>query len=211
MFTGLIEAVAKVVSIIPQGGGVRLGVDIAGLKRTPEIGASIAICGACQTVVELDGTVAYFDAVAETVQRTKLGALHAGDSVNLEASVRVGDPLDGHIVLGHVDATGKLHEVRPVGASRIYRFSLPQIIRHLVAEKGSIAIDGISLTVAEVWHDSFSVSVIPHTLNHTTLCDLLPGNMVNLEADVLARYAARSQTADAGGLSSDLLRNAGFF
>lgn len=209
MFTGLVKGVGQIVSLAERSGGRRIGVDVSALEAAPAVGASVAVSGACLTVTGVNGRVADFDAVAETVRRTKLGRLAPGDRVNLEPSLRVGDPLDGHIVQGHVDAVGRLLEVRREGEARIFRFSLPETIERLVAEKGSIAVDGISLTVVEAAGGSFTVSIIPHTLAHTTLPDLQPGGEVNLEADVLARYAARF-LGGADGVTEQFLREHGF-
>jgi riboflavin synthase len=212
MFTGLIKAVGTLVSSVPRGGGRELAVDLAGLPEMPVVGASVSISGACQTVTVLAGTVAKFDAVEETIRRTKLGMLSPGAKVNLEPALRAGDPLDGHIVQGHIDAVGKLLEIKPLSGSHIFRFSLPSEIAALVAEKGSVAVDGISLTVVEAGRDFFTVSVIPHSFARTTLPLLKPGDSVNLEADVLARYASRrAQVEQTGGLTEETLRANGFY
>lgn len=210
MFTGLIHAVGVLKALRPNGEGLRLDIDVGGLAVEPAIGASVAVNGVCLTVTALAGHVAGFDAVAETVSRSTLGALRVGARVNLEPALRVGDPLDGHWVLGHVDATGEVLGVTPRGESEVWRFSLPSALAPLVAVKGSIAVDGISLTVAEVGAGWFSVSVIPHTRSMTTLADRRVGDAVNLEADVLARYLARLGSAGSGGVSLSFLRENGF-
>ncbi|MBN2711620.1 MAG: riboflavin synthase [Planctomycetes bacterium] len=210
MFTGLIKSLGKVASVSPKGNGITLAVDISGLGYSPEIGASIAICGTCLTVTALSGKVATFDAVTETVRRSLIGSLKAGDTVNLEPALRAGDPLDGHIVSGHVDAACTVTDIRQLPESWVFRFSLPDELRHLVATKGSVAIDGISLTVAEAGRDWFTVSVIPHTYEKTNLHLKKVGSKVNLEVDMLARYAARRAEVEGGGLTESFLRENGF-
>lgn len=215
MFTGLVRTVGKVVEALPFGAGKRFKITIGSLAENAEIGQSIAVNGVCLTVTELQDTIAAFDAVSETVSRSNLGALKAGSEVNLEPALKAGDALDGHIMLGHVD------EVAPVIAiendsddSRRVTIQLSKNIRHLVAEKGSIAISGISLTVASATDDAFSVAVIPHTWENTTLRSLAQGDLVNLEVDVVARYAARIMqfqgSAEKSSITVDFLRENGF-
>lgn len=213
MFTGLIETVGKIESVAPFGQGVRLAVDVSGLKTNPSTGASVAVDGVCLTVTERRGKIALFDAVAETVHRSALAAKGAGAGVNLESALTLQSPLDGHLVLGHVDAVGVLLEITRLPESAVLRFSLPEEIAHLVAEKGSVAISGVSLTVVDAGADSFTVSAIPETLKRTTLGAMSPGAKVNLEADVLARYVARLAACGGfgkKGLSLDKLRENGF-
>lgn len=210
MFTGLIHARGAVSFARSTGTGLRLGIDITGLATPPAIGASIAVNGVCLTVTDLQAGTASFDAVAETVARSTLGGLRPGMRVNLEPALRVGDPLDGHWVLGHVDATGTVLGIAPCGEGEVWRFSLPVFLAPLVAEKGSVTVDGISLTVAAVGAGWFSVSVIPHTRSMTTLADRGVGEAVNLEADVLARYVARMGSVRGGGMSVSFLRENGF-
>jgi len=208
MFTGLIRAVGLLRATAVQDGGRRLTLDLGGLD--PAIGASVAVDGVCLTVTVRSGPEAGFDAVAETLARSTLGAKRPGARLNLESALRVGDPLDGHWVLGHVDATARLLEIRPEGAGWRYFFSLPAELRALVAEKGSIAVDGVSLTVASVAAERFAVAVIPHTREKTTLGGMRPGDEVNLEADPLARYAARRAEVAGGGLTAERLRDLGY-
>ena len=210
MFTGLIKALGEITATKAVGGGREITVDVSGLGETPAIGASIALSGACQTVIRLDGQAAVFFAAPETLRRTTLGDKRPGDRLNLEPALRLGGALDGHLVSGHVDAVSTVLDIRPAGDSQIWRFSLPAELAHLVAEKGSVAVDGISLTVVEAARDSFTVSAIPHTLAHTTLAQTRPGGKVNLEADILARYIARQLGGKSAGLSEDFLRSAGF-
>lgn len=210
MFTGLIETIGTVRSITPQGDGVRLMINADGLRHSPERGASIAVNGACLTVTEITGTTLSFDAVKETISRTALQTLRPGSRVNLESAMRLGQPLDGHLVLGHVDAVGTLLGREMLRGSAVLRFSLPEHIGPLVAEKGSVAVNGISLTVVEAQRAAFTVSIIPETMACTTLPELREGDGVNLEADVLARYVARLHAWNQGGLTEEKLRALGF-
>ncbi len=211
MFTGLVEATGIIKSIVPSGGGLKLAVDISGLKEIPAIGASIAVNGSCLTVTAYSSGIAEFDAVSETVKRTTLKNKKPGDTVNLEPAMVYGGKVDGHFVQGHVDGVGKVLAVNPVGDSIIWTFSLPREIAPLVASKGSIAIDGVSLTVVKAERDSFSVSMIPHTVSVTTFAAYRAGAEVNLEVDVLARYIARKLEIGSGsGVTEELLRENGF-
>lgn len=227
MFTGLIQALGRVASARAAGGGLRLGVDVSGLARFPEPGASVAVSGLCLTVTERRGHTAYFDVAAETVRRGTAGEWREGSLVNLEPALRVGDALDGHIVLGHVDTTSALLARRDMRGSEILRFSLPEPVAGWVAEKGSVALDGVSLTISALGEDWFEVSAIPETLTRTTLGKTRPSQRVNLEVDALARYATRwlswtakhpaasasaAASSDAGAsLTEAMLRENGFF
>jgi riboflavin synthase, alpha subunit len=197
----------------PFGKGRRFRIDIGEIADTAQVGQSIAVNGVCLTATSLSGSVATFDAVSETVSRSNLGLLKPGGKVNLEPALKAGDALDGHIMLGHVDALANVVSVEAASSdNRVLKIALPKNIRHLVAEKGSVAIDGISLTVAQAGDDWFTVAVIPLTWGHTTLSLLKPGSGVNLEADVMARYAARILQFEGGdqGISEDFLRRNGF-
>ncbi len=215
MFTGLVRCMGTVREAASFGKGRRFRIDVGELAENAELGQSIAVNGVCLTVAALNANAneATFEAVAETVSRTNLGLLKPGSTVNLEPALKLGDALDGHIMLGHVDAVAPVIDVASAEQdARIIRIALPKSIRRLVAEKGSIAIDGISLTVAAAGDDWFTVTVIPHTWKHTTLASLRPGDGVNLEADVMARYAARIMQFqdDGNGLTEDVLRRNGF-
>lgn len=219
MFTGLVRCLGTVRDAAHFGKGRRFRIDLADLAGGVGVGQSVAVNGACLTVTSVAGGEATFDAVSETVNRTNLGHLRAGDRVNLEPALKVGDALDGHMVLGHVDAVAAVMRIEAAQAdSRVVTVALPESLRPLVAEKGSIAVDGISLTVATAAADSFTVTVIPHTWSHSSLAFLKPGDGVNLEADVLARYAMRIMRyggetggdAERGGVTEDLLRRNGF-
>ncbi|TMA73754.1 MAG: riboflavin synthase [Deltaproteobacteria bacterium] len=168
------------------GGGARL--TIRGGPRGLRIGESIAVSGACMTVTRIRGTTFVVDVSPESVRRTTLGALRPGKRVNLERSLRLADRLSGHLVFGHVDGIGELRSVTREGDGALFRFGVPASLARYLVEKGSVAVDGISLTVFECTARSFTVAVIPHTLAVTTLGDRRPGDRVNLESDMLARY-----------------------
>jgi riboflavin synthase len=187
VFTGLIREVGTVRSM--QDG--RLTLDAAETAAEAAVGDSVAIDGVCLTVVERDGAALSFDAVPETLARTSLGGLAAGSRVNVEPALRAGDALGGHYVQGHVDAVGRVRNVAPEGDGRRLWFDAPPDLLRYVAEKGSIAVQGTSLTVAALDDNGFAVALIPHTLAATTLADLQPGAEVNLETDVLAKYVER--------------------
>ena len=187
MFSGIIERVGEVATLTPAaGGGARL--TIRGGPRGLRIGESIAVSGACMTVTRIRGTTFVVDVSPESVRRTTLGALRPGKRVNLERSLRLADRLSGHLVFGHVDGIGELRSVTREGDGALFRFGVPASLARYLVEKGSVAVDGISLTVFECTARSFTVAVIPHTLAVTTLGDRRPGDRVNLESDMLARY-----------------------
>jgi len=171
--------------------GGRLTLDARETAAAAAIGDSIAVDGVCLTVVERNGAALSFDAVPETLARTSLGALAAGSRVNIEPALRAGDPLGGHYVQGHVDGVGTVRSVEREGEGRRIWLDTPADLLRYVAEKGSIAVQGTSLTVAAVDPQGFAVSLIPHTLEATTLDALEPGSRVNLETDVLAKYVER--------------------
>lgn len=195
MFTGIVSALGEVKAVERLDGLTRLTIASGYDPASVEIGASIAHDGCCLTVVETaaqqGGMRHVVEVAAESLALTTLGTLAAGDKVNLERSLRVGDELGGHMVAGHVDGLGEVAAVRPDGEGWRLELKPPREISHLIAVKGSIAVAGVSLTVNEVGDDSFGVLIIPHTWAVTTLSKLKPGDKVNLEADMLARYAAR--------------------
>jgi len=204
MFTGLVADTASVERVEPRSGGARLVLRPRAMPVDElDLGESVACSGTCLTVVSRgDGRVA-FDAVPETLARTTLGAWRPGSRVNLERAVRLSDRLGGHLVQGHVDAVGKVLERTPEGQGARLTVSLPREIAPLVAEKGSIAVDGVSLTVARVSRDRFEVALIPETLARTTLGEATPGTPVNLEADLVARHVARLREFGSGAAVSD--------
>ena len=192
MFTGLIADIGVVERVTPRAGGVRLVIRPGALPVDDLApGESVACSGACLTVVERGGGLVAFDAVPETLARTTMGGWRAGTRVNLERALRLSDRLGGHLVAGHVDAVGEVLARRPEGQGARLTISLPAALAPLVAEKGSIAVDGISLTVASAGRDRFEVALIPETLARTTLGEAAPGRAVNLEADLVARHVAR--------------------
>jgi riboflavin synthase len=172
----------------------RMAIDHAWITRQLKLGGSVAVNGCCLTVVKKRGPVFYADVVPETLRRTNLGALRSGDGVNIELPVGASSTLDGHLVQGHIDATAAVLSVQKAALGREVIIELPATIAKLVAYKGSIAVDGISLTVAAVDKPpgTFKVALIPHTLEMTNAGDYKRGSVVNLEADVLARYVARN-------------------
>jgi riboflavin synthase len=185
MFTGLVKALGTVAAI--DGGRMRIEAEPLGLSE----GDSIAVDGVCLTATSVDGGAFDADVMDETLRRSTLGSLASGDTVNLEPPLRAGDPLGGHVVQGHVDGTGAVESVSEEGFARVVRIAAaPELLRYVV-EKGSIAVDGVSLTVAEVDGEGFSVSLIPETLERTTLGTAAPGRAVNLEVDVLAKYVEK--------------------
>jgi riboflavin synthase len=192
MFTGIVEELGRVKAVIPDDGGARIEIEATKVLDDARIGDSIAVNGCCLTVVERADNWWAADAVTETLERTTLGALHAGDPINLERPVRLQDRLGGHIVQGHVDGVGCVAEqvALPDGSSRITIEAPPEVLRYVV-EKGSIAVDGISLTVASLAPTRFDIAVIPHTLAVTTLGARRLGARVNIEVDVLAKYVER--------------------
>lgn len=195
MFTGLVSAIGTVVAAERRNGLLRLSLEAPYPAKDVALGASICHAGCCLTVVETapaPGGVRYaVEVAAESLEKTTLGFLQAGDPVNLERSLRLGDELGGHLVTGHVDGQGRVLSVTPDGEGWRIRIAPPRHIAHLIAAKGSIAVDGVSLTVNEVDDDAFGVLIIPHTWKVTTLSRLKAGDAVNLEADLMARYAAR--------------------
>jgi riboflavin synthase len=193
MFTGLVESTARVLRIDPDGDGVRLEVETP-LSAELDQGDSIAVNGVCLTAIDPAGDRFRADVMAETLRRSSLGPLAEGDTVNVELPLRAGDRLGGHMVQGHVDGTGTVDDVRDEGFARLVRIAAePSLLRYVV-EKGSIAVDGVSLTVAAVDDASFTVSLIPETLERTTLGLAAPGRVVNLEVDVLAKYVEKLVT-----------------
>jgi riboflavin synthase len=191
MFTGLVEEVGKIDQIRPHGPGVRLTIGCARVLDGMALGDSVAVNGACLTATEITATSFSVDAVPETMSRTAIGTLAPGDPVNLERAMRLGDRLGGHLVQGHIDGTGMVVGATPEGESLRVRISMAPGLRKYVVDKGSIAIDGISLTVAECHEDGLSVALIPHTMVHTTLGPTSVGRVVNLEVDLLAKYVAQ--------------------
>jgi riboflavin synthase len=206
VFTGIVECVAEVVAVEPRAAGARLLLLAPAIAREAHLGDSVAVNGCCLTVTDCAGERIAFDVVRETLERSALGSLRPGARVNLERALRADGRLDGHIVQGHVDETGAVRELRREASdARLYVSARPSFTEWLV-EKGSVAIDGVALTVVGLSDTGFDVALIPHTLALTTLGSLGPGALVNLEADVLGKYVRRylarvgaAPAADRGG------------
>jgi riboflavin synthase len=190
MFTGLVASTGSVQTLERDDDGVRIRVSTE-LAAELAPGDSIAVNGVCLTAVDADGESFSADVMTETLRRSSLGPLAEGDQVNLELPLRAGDRLGGHMVQGHVDATGSVESVNEDGFARVVRVGAPREVLRYVVEKGSIAVDGVSLTVAAVDDDGFEFSLIPETLERTTLGAATPGRVVNLEVDVLAKYVEK--------------------
>jgi len=212
MFTGLISDMGVVERLEPRAGGARITIRPTSLPVDElDPGESVACNGACLTVVERGGGRMTFDAVPETLARTTLGAWKQGTRVNLERALRLSDRLGGHLVQGHVDGVGKVLARVTEGLGARLTVSLPPGIAPLVAEKGSIAIDGVSFTVARAGRDRFEVALIPETLSRTILGAAAPGTQVNLEADVVARHVARLREFEGtSGISEVSLKDWGY-
>ena len=200
MFTGLVSAVARVSSLRFSAAGAVLAVERPPAFGDVAVGESIAVSGVCLTVVPpaAPGQALVFDISPETLQRSALAELAVGSGVNLERALAAGDRLGGHIVAGHVDGTAEVLGVEKSGDSWTFRFSLPVALARYAVEKGSIAVDGISLTVAALGESSFDVAVIPHTFTATTLGERKAGDRVNIEVDVLGKYVERLLAARLG-------------
>ena len=198
MFTGIVQDIGCIVALEPRAGDVRLRVAVERLPLSAvRLGDSIAVSGVCLTVVEHDAGSFAADVSNETLSRTTLGTLRAGSPVNLEPALRAGDPLGGHLVSGHVDGLGRLVALAQDARSWRMRFATPPELARYVARKGSIAIDGVSLTVNEVEGREFGINIIPHTWQVTTIGGYAPGRRVNLEIDPIARYVERLLAAGA--------------
>ncbi|MGO1117256.1 riboflavin synthase [Rhodovibrionaceae bacterium A322] len=190
MFTGIITDLGRV-RALEQRGDLRLEMETAFDLSQVAMGASIACNGCCLTVVEKGDTWFAADVSAETLSKTTLGQWEVDDRVNLEGSLKLGEELGGHLVYGHVDGLAEITEIRPEGDSTRYRFTAPADLARFIAAKGSLALDGVSLTVNDVEGDSFGVNIVPHTAEVTTFGRYQVGDKVNLEIDMLARYVAR--------------------
>ncbi len=217
MFTGIILAIGEIAGIQPKGGDCRLTINTGKLPlEQAALGDSIAVNGVCLTAVELGDDYFCADVSNETLARTTLKNAKTGAPVNLELALTPTTRLGGHIVSGHVDGLGRVLEKKADGRSVRFRFKAPDSLARYIAEKGSICIDGISLTVNEVDGAEFGVNIVPHTLQETTLGTTEVGDSVNLEVDLLARYMERLMLGEAaarsaGGVTEELLKNSGFY
>jgi riboflavin synthase len=196
MFTGIVKAIGRIARIEPLGGDTRLHIDAVTLDLSDVgIGDSICVSGVCLTAIALDGTQFAADVSNETLACTTLGMLQSGKGVNLEKSLRLADRLGGHLVSGHVDAVGRVVAIEADARSQRWTFDLPVPLARYVAAKGSVCIDGVSLTVNEVDGNRFGVNLIPHTVEVTTFRDKQAGDTVNIEVDLIARYVERLRSA----------------
>jgi riboflavin synthase len=192
MFTGIIQSVGRIARLESRGGDVRLAVDTADLDLADvQLGDSIAVSGVCLTAIALEPRSFCADVSNETLSLTSLGQLKPGDPVNLEKALRLADRLGGHLVSGHVDGLGKVVSITPDGRSQRWTFEVPAAISRYIAAKGSVCIDGTSLTVNEAAGHRFGVNLIPHTVEHTAFHARHVGDVVNIEVDVVARYIER--------------------
>lgn len=197
MFTGIIQDVGRIRAVEPRGGDLRLVVEAAGLPLAgARPGDSIAVNGVCLTAVSIDGSTFAADVSRETLSLTTLSECRAGTRVNLEPALRAGDALGGHLVSGHVDGIGEVVETQDDGRSVRVAFRAPTELLRYFARKGSVAVDGVSLTINDVRDEHFAVNLVPHTLDATTFRELAPGRRVNLEIDTIARYVERLLAAD---------------
>ncbi len=191
MFTGLVQSLAKIKAIVPEGPGVRLTIAAPGIAEHAALGDSIALNGCCLTVVALEEETLAFEAGPETLAKTTLGELAVEDEVNLETSLRMGDALGGHLVSGHIDGVGSVDCRQDDADWSTFWIRVPAGLTRQMASKGSVAIEGVSLTLVDVEDERFSVALIPHTLQVTTLGQRQAGDRVNLETDLLAKYVER--------------------
>ena len=191
MFTGIVREVGSVVAVTGGESGIRLEINAPATAPLIDVGGSVAINGVCLTAEAVEADRLSFHAVPETLSRSTLGELARGSAVNLEPALRAGDPMGGHIVQGHVDGIGRVQSIEAEGEGlRVIVEASADTLRYCV-EKGSITVEGVSLTIAELHDDAFGLALIPHTIAETTLARLVPGQRVNLEVDVLAKYVER--------------------
>ena len=211
MFTGIIEKTARVKAVHASAAGARLSLELGELAEDVKLGDSIAVNGACLTASAITAGVASFDVVAETLRRTTLGSLAPGDLVNVERALRVGDRLGGHFVQGHVDGVGTIAgRTIAAGEHLLHVSASPELLAGII-EKGSIAVDGISLTIASLDERGFTLAIIPHTLEQTTLSGKREGSRVNLELDMIGKYVRKlAGPTRPNGLSESMLREHGF-
>lgn len=211
MFTGIIEEIGLVSSVRPRGGGAIIVVRAPRVLASSAVGDSIAVNGVCLTLTAVGDSEGHFDASAETLRRTTLCALKRGARLNLERALALGGRLGGHLVQGHVDATGTLRRLRPAGESQVMQYDAPSELRPLIVHKGSVAVDGVSLTVSALTTDGFEVSVIPHTLANTTLSGITVGATVNIETDIIGKYVAHlARQSGRGEITLGSLAEAGY-
>jgi len=206
MFTGIVEELGRVTSVQPGN----LAITASQVLQGMEIGGSIAVNGVCLTVTNFDSNLFSVDIMPETLGRTNLGLLRAGDEVNLERPLTLGKQLGGHLVQGHIDDTGRVTSITWDGEAMLLRFEAPPEAMRYVAKKGFIAVDGVSLTIVDYDASSFLVSIVEYTRKHTTLGSKRVGDLVNLEVDVIAKYVERLSQAHHPGITVDFLQEHGF-
>ena len=214
MFTGLVEGVGEIRGVSRQAEGLRLSVALPFAAAELALGESVAVAGACLTVVEITSRAAAFEVSPETLARTTLALKKAGDRVNLERALKLGGRLGGHLVTGHVDGRGVLRERREGPEHVQLQFEMPAALSRYVIEKGSIAVDGVSLTVNTCQGQNFTVNIIPHTAQATTLGSLRVGGQVNLETDIIGKYVEKLlglKSPEAPGVTAEFLARHGFF
>lgn len=207
MFTGIVEAIGRIEQVEPAGSAVRIKLRSAEIADGAQIGDSIALNGCCLTVVAIERDRMEFDAGEETLRKTNLGQFVSGSAVNLERSLLASSRLGGHFVLGHVDCTGTVRSRDDDADWSMFWFEVPNAWTRLMAPKGSIAVDGMSLTLVDVTDDAFSVAFIPHTLEVTTMGQRQPGDRVNIETDVLAKYIQRMMSFEPDGGANSVDEN----
>ena len=216
MFTGIVQSVGRIASVEKSGEDMRLRIDAGTLDLSDvKIGDSISVSGVCLTVAGLSGGILVFDVSAETLSRSCLARMQIGDTLNLEKALTPAGYFGGHFVSGHVDGVGRVLERRDVGGSVQLRVEVPPKLSKYIAEKGSICIDGVSLTVNSVSDGEFEVNLVPHTLKATTLSEFKAGREVNIEVDMLARYLeclflGKETTKPASAITADFLKKHGF-
>ena len=212
MFTGIIQETGEIESIAVKGKKARIRSKAPGLAKEVKKGDSVSVSGVCLTAVEILPGSLEFDAVTTTLDRTSLKGLSRGSKVNLEPALRFGDPVGGHLVSGHVDCVGTVKTVKRLTGETRFKIGAPDEVMQYLVERVSVAVDGISLTVAKLFKDAFEVAVIPHTLSSTTLAQAKAGDTVNLEGDMMGRWVEKHlQRMQKGGkLTFDKLRNEGF-
>ena len=212
MFTGIIEETGKIEEISKHGHNIKLKIKASKILNELKVGDSINVNGACQTVIETDTGSFTVEAVEETVRKTNLGQLKRNDLVNLERSLKFSDRLGGHLVTGHIDCVGKIKSTVKKEGSFLYDFELSEKYLAYLVGKGSVAVDGISLTVVEVLEDSFNVSIIPFTLKNTTLGTKKVGDLVNIETDMIGKYVERilSSKRDKSVITEEWLKDKGW-
>jgi len=210
MFTGIIQEIGELERVTP-GESYKLRIRARKTLEGVELGDSISVDGACLTVVAFDDAGFEADAMPETIEKTTLKLLRVGSRVNLEPSLRLGDKMGGHWVTGHVDGTGKIVGAKKEGNAAIYDISIPRELSRYLAPKGSVAVDGISLTIIECAAEGLKIGLIPHSRENTTLGDKGAGDYVNIETDIMGKYVHRHMKGAAGeGVTEELLRESGF-